>query len=489
MIREGRLGRGFDSDVARFTSSLGFDKTLFEYDVLGSMAHCLMLYEKGIVEKDAAAKILGSLVGLLKKGILALRLEPEVEDIHMAVEEYLFREIGDDAGRLHTARSRNDQVATDLRLWVRDEINQTIQSILRLCRTLVAMASEHVETLFPGYTHLQRAQATTLAHLIIAHCDSFLRDAARLEEAYKRTNLSPLGAAAMATSSFPVDREMTAKLLGFEGLVENSADAVSARDFMVESAAGVAILMANLSRLCEELIVWSSQEFAFVELMDEHASTSSIMPQKKNPDPVELVRARSGRVLGCLTASLALQKGLPLTYNRDFQELSPLLAEAFRVCNSSLNVMEKVMRGLKINSPKAAEACRVGYLTATELAEYLVKEKSMPFRQAHGIVARSVETAAKEGIEITRELVMKSARETGAELSLSPGEVERVLDPLNAVRSKVGLGGPAREEVERMLASRREIIKEKTIALTRRNNLIKRSRRRLCGRVDRILEV
>jgi argininosuccinate lyase len=489
LIREGRLGRGFDSDVARYTSSLEFDKALFEYDVVGSMAHCLMLHEKGIVEKDTAVKILGALVELLKKGSSALRLEPEVEDIHMAIEEYLFREIGDDAGRLHTARSRNDQVATDLRMWVREEINQTVQDILRLCRTILSRASEHVETLFPGYTHLQRAQTSTLAHLLIAHCDSFLRDATRLEEAYIRTNMSPLGAAAMVTSSFPVDREMTAKLLGFDGLVENSADAVSSRDFMLESMAALAILMTHLSRLCEELILWSSQEFAFVELRDEHASTSSIMPQKKNPDPVELVRARAGRVLGSLTASLALQKGLPLTYNRDLQELSPLLSEAFRVCGSSLLVMEKVLRGLRINSSRAADACREGYLTATELADYLVKEKNVPFRQAHAIVARCVEIAARGGGKITSDLVMKSARKTGVELSLDPGEVERVLDPSNAVESKIGIGGPSKVEVERMLASRMDAVREKAAALSRRKNLIKRARRRLCGRVDRILEV
>jgi argininosuccinate lyase len=407
----------------------------------------------------------------------------------MAIEEHLLREIGEDAGRLHTARSRNDQIATDLRLWAREEINQTIYNLLNLCRSVLTLAKEHAETLFPGYTHLQRAQVITLGHLLLAHCDSFLRDAARLEQAYVRTNKNPLGAAAMATSSFPVDRELTTKLLGFEGMIENSADAVSSRDFIHETLAAIAILMTNLSRLCEELIIWSSTEFAFVELKDQHASTSSIMPQKKNPDPIELVRAKTGKAIGNLTASLALQKSLPLTYNRDLQELSPLLAEAFVVCNSSLKVMTKVLKGLRINTALTTKACKKGYLTATELAEYLVRKKNIPFRKAHKIVGRSVDLALKADSEITGELVTKAAHDEGIELSLNPGEVEDILEPLHAVESKKGAGGPSKGEVNRMLISRESMIKEKIDALNNRKETIKRARKRLCERVDHILEV
>lgn len=489
MIREGRLGKNFDPDVARFTSSLKFDEALFEHDVIGSIAHCLMLYEKKIIDKETAVKILGSLVELLKKGGSVLRLNPEIEDIHMAIEDYLFKEIGDDAGRLHTARSRNDQVATDLRLWAREELNQTVYHLLGLCRSILALASENASTLFPGYTHLQRAQVTTLGHLLLAHCDTFLRDVTRLEEAYARTNVNPLGAAAMATSSFPVDRKTTTKLLGFDGLIENSADAVSSRDFIHESLAAIAILMTHLSRLCEELIMWSSGEFGFVELKNRHASTSSVMPQKKNPDPLELIRAKTGKAIGNLTAALALQKGLPLTYNRDLQELSPLLAEAFTICNSSLRITGKVLEGLKINFSRTFDACKKGYLTATELAEYLVKEENISFRKAHNIVARSVNLALRGNTEITGKLVMKAAQKEGVKLSLRPDDIEEILDPTNAVESKKGTGGPSSEEVERMLASRMVMIKEKTDTLNKRNKAIMRARKRLCERVDRILEV
>lgn len=489
MIREGRLGKDFDPDIARFTSSIEFDEALFEYDILGSMAHCLMLHDKEIIEKETAVKILGTLVELLKKGISVLELDPDTEDVHMAIEEYLFREIGGDAGRLHTARSRNDQVATDLRLWAREEINQTLAQLLDLCKSIIAIASDHAETLFPGYTHLQRAQVTTLGHLLIAHCDSFLRDVERLEGAYERANKNPLGAAAMATSSFLVDRNLTTRLLGFNGLIENSADAVSSRDFIHESLAAIAIMMTNLSRLSEELILWSSTEFAFVELQDQHASTSSIMPQKKNPDPIELVRGKTGKAIGNLAASLALQKALPLTYNRDLQELSPLLAESFLVSKGSLMIIKKVLNGLRINSSRTTEACRKGFLTATELAEYLVREKDIPFRRAHKIVGRSVGLALRNDTDITGDLVKEAAREEGVSLSLSQGEIERVLDPRNAVDSKDVTGGPSKEEVNRMLVSRRELINEKISALNKRRRFIKRARKRLCERVDRVLEV
>jgi argininosuccinate lyase len=488
LIREGRLGREFDQELARFTSSLTFDEALFEYDVIGSLAHCVMLYESRIIDRETAAKTLSSLVELLKKGIDVLRLDPEAEDVHMAIEEHLFRVLGEDAGRLHTARSRNDQVVTDLRLWAREEINRTIQYLLELCRNLLDLASENASTLFPGYTHLQRAQITTLAHLLLAHCDSFLRDVERLEGAYGRTNLNPLGSAAMATSSFPVDRELTTRLLGFEGLLENSADAVSSRDFIHETLAALAIVMTNLSRLCEEIILWSSAEFAFVELKNQHACTSSIMPQKKNPDPLELVRAKTGRAIGNLTASLALQKALPLTYNRDLQELSPLLADSFATCCSSLRVTGKAIKGLIIHSSRALEACKKGYLTATELAEYLVQEKNIPFRKAHKLVGRSVGLALKKGTEITREVLNKAAEEEGVELVLGPAEIEEVLKPMKAVENKRVRGGPSRIEVEKMLTSRKNLIKEKTARLEQRKKSIKKSFKRLCNGVDRILE-
>jgi argininosuccinate lyase len=488
MIREGRLGRNYDAEVARFTSSLKFDETLFEYDVLGSIAHCVMLHEKGIISREAASKVLGCLVELLEEGIALLKLGPEVEDIHLAIEEYLFSRIGEDAGRLHTGRSRNDQVATALRLWAREELNQTTVNLLGLCEALVDLGSKNASTLFPGYTHLQRAQATTLGHLLLAHCDSFLRDVERLEGAYDRTNLSPLGAGALATSSFPLDRELTAKLLGFRGLIENSADAVSARDFIHESLAALAVLMANLSRLCEELILWCTAEFGFAELKDEHASTSSIMPQKKNPDALELVRAKTCRVIGNLASALALQKALPLTYNRDLQELSPLLADSFNACNNSIRIVSKLLRGLSINASRASEACRKGYITATELAEFLVREKKLPFRKAHGIVGRAVQLAIAEKKQLDKEIVERAAEEMGIALKLKAGKIKSVLSPGKAVDIKRVTGGPSKAEISRMLKARKEHIRIKTKALEEREKNLKKAKKRLCGRVDRILE-
>lgn len=488
MIREGRLGKGYDEDVAGFTSSLKFDEALFEYDVLESMGHCVMLYGRGIISKDAASKILGCLAELLEEGISLLKLDPKVEDIHMAIEEYLLIRIGEDGGRLHTARSRNDQVATALRLWAREEINQTILNLLEFCKTLINLSSSNASTLFPGYTHLQRAQPTTLGHHMLAHCDAYLRDLERLEGAYERTNLSPLGAGALATSSFPIDRESVAELLGFKGLIENSMDAVSSRDFIHETLAALALLMVNLSRLCEELILWSTSEFGYVELSDEYASTSSIMPQKKNPDVLELVRARTGRVIGNLASALVLQKGLPLAYNRDLQELSPLLADSFDTCNSCLRVVNKVIGSLKVKASRALEACGQDYITATELADFLVREKGVPFRTAHRIVGRAVQLAIAEKKKLNENLLEEAAKQVGESgTKLEAGKIKNILSPMNAVNSKRVTGGPATVEVSRMLKAREEHIAVKMKALEDREKALKQARKRLCEKVDKIL--
>lgn len=489
MMREGRLGRGYDEEVAKYTSSLEFDKRLFEYDILGSMAHAVMLYERGIISRKTAANILKGLEELIEEGFECLSLDPRVEDVHMAVEEHLLSRVGEEAGMLHIARSRNDQVACDLRMWVRDGLKETIINALKLCRGLVEQAARNSTTLFPGYTHLQRAQPTTLGHHFLAHCDSLLRDVARLKGAYERTNLSPLGAGALATSSFNIDRKMTAEFLGFDGLLENSADAVSSRDFILETLATLSIMMVNLSRLVEELILWSSAEFGFVELADEFSSTSSIMPQKKNPDALEIMRARVGKITGALASAMAVQKALPLTYNRDLQELSPLLEDAFTNANSSLGIMGKHLSSLKVNSTRAAKACEEGFTIATDLADLLVKKQGISFRTAHRIVGRAVQLAHKDGKPLDKGLLERAAKETGSpKISLKEEEIFAALSAKKAVEARKVTGGPSPQEVERMIRAREKFVEGELKEIEGRSNKVKKAKKHLCEKVDGLLD-
>ncbi|MEE9474869.1 MAG: argininosuccinate lyase, partial [Candidatus Hydrothermarchaeaceae archaeon] len=359
MIRKGRLGSAFDADVASYSSSLEFDKNIASYDILGDMAHTIMLYESKIIKKTEAKKILSGLLKIYKDSD-QLRFGPQTEDIHMAVETKLIKNIGNVGGKLHTARSRNDQVVLDLRMWERDEIFEVSRLLISLKSTLLKLCKGHTETVLPGYTHMQRAQPTTLAHHLLSYVDAFMRDSDRLSDAYPRINLSPLGACAFASTSFPVDTKKTAGLLGFDGVMENTMDAVGSRDFITEMLSCLAIIEANVSRLASELILWSTIEFGFIELGDEFASTSSIMPQKKNPDVLEIMRARASRVSGNLVAGLSMVRGLSNSYNRDFQELSPLLYDSLKITKESLFVLEKIVKTMRVNKGRMAKACDEG---------------------------------------------------------------------------------------------------------------------------------
>ncbi len=481
MIREARLGRKFDREAASYASSIEFDRNIREYDLLGSAAHAVMLCEQGIITRQEASKILTQLEKLLEGN--KLDFNAKSEDVHMLVEEHLIKKLGKAGGKLHTARSRNDQIACDLRMWVRDEINATASQICSICSTLLEISSEHVPTIMPGYTHLQHAQPTTLAHHLLAHCDALLRDLERFEDAYKRVNLNPLGSCALATTSFPVDRERTSQLLGFEGLIENSMDAVAARDFMLETLSCASLLALDLSRIVEELVLWSASEFGFVELSNEFSSTSSIMPQKKNPDVLEIMRARISRILGNLNSSMSMVKSLPYAYNRDLQEISPLLLDSLEIVQSSTSILNRILKTLKINEQRMLSSID-DFTTATELADLLVREKKIPFRTAHQIVGRAVAGGNKIDSVLLERI---SKRVTGRSIELSNEKIRKALSPLAAIESKKVTGGPSAAEVKRMIAAREKLLSQKVKSLKGRNKKIRESRQRLCAAMDGII--
>ncbi len=424
-------------------------------------AHVVMLAERGIIRGEEAAAILRCL-SVLDEDFVAREL-PAHEDLHTAIESAIIREIGEDiGGRLHTARSRNDEVATCIRLALREELLQLMKELNELRRALMDRAAENIETVMPGYTHLQHAQPTTLAHHCLAHADSFARDFVRLVNAYERVNVSPLGAAAFAATGFPIDRVRTARLLGFDSVLENSMDAVSTRDFVIETVSCYANLMTNLSRLAEELILWCSSEFAFVIPPDEYTTGSSIMPQKRNPDYAELVRARTGSVYGCLISILSICKALPYSYNRDLQEVTPHLLRATRLTMDSVTVMRGYVEKSEFNKERMAYEAQAGFTTATELADTIVRETGLPFRTAYRIVARIAEEDLDREDIIARidEFSLDITGKRISELGLTPDSVKDALDIITNIDRRAVTGGPAREEVMRMLECRKEELKQ-----------------------------
>jgi len=453
-----------------FLKSLEADRWIFNADILVDEAHVVMLAEQGILKREEVRAILAALSDLKRQSDEFLEKElPRHEDVHTAIEATLIKRLGEDVGgRMHTARSRNDEVAICIRIALRDELIGVAKALLALRRTLLERASQEIETIMPGYTHLQHAQPTTLAHHLIAHHDAFARDFERICDAFKRVNRSPLGAAALAGTGFPVSRERTATLLGFDGIIENTMDAVSARDFIVEAISCFANVMINASRLAEELILWSSAEFKFVRLPDTLTSGSSIMPQKRNPDFAELVRAKAGTVFGCLTAVLCILKALPFSYNRDLQEATPHLLNAVRTTLSSVEVLTKMLEGCEFIRERMAEEAEKSGTFATEVADTLVRERGIAFRTAHRIVASSVAAAfqpqqQREGTgartveEAKEEESMREAlRAKMAEFGLSDTAAEEALDVRKNVERRKTRGGPAREEILRALKSREE---------------------------------
>jgi argininosuccinate lyase len=429
--------------------SIGVDQRLWAQDLRGSRAHCRMLMAQGIVGADDGAAILSGLDTIqaeIEAGAFPFR--NEFEDIHLNVEARLSELIGEPSGRLHTARSRNDQVAVDFRLWVRDACDRTGKQLKALQRALLARAEQHAGDLMPGFTHLQTAQPVTLGHHLMAYVEMFGRDAGRFADARARMNESPLGAAALAGSPFPIDRHATAVDLGFDRPMANSLDAVSDRDFALETLAAASICAGHLSRLAEEIVVWMTPMFGFVTLPDDLTTGSSIMPQKRNPDAAELVRAKTGRIMGAFVALSTVMKGLPLAYSKDMQEDKPPVFEAMDALDLALTAMTAMVAALKPNTARMAEAAGWGYSTATDLADWLVREAGLPFRQAHHVTGAAVKRAEALGVGL-EQLPLAELQ------SLHPGvtnEVYKVLSPEASCASRQSFGGTAPEQVRARIA-------------------------------------
>ncbi len=429
--------------------SICVDRRLWAQDLAGSRAHCRMLAAQGIVSAADADAILGGLDAIeaeMRDGSFPFR--DRFEDIHMNVEARLAELIGEPSGRLHTARSRNDQVATDFRLWVRDACDRTVERLKGLQRALLARAEQHAADLMPGFTHLQTAQPVTLGHHLMAYVEMFGRDAGRFADARSRMNESPLGAAALAGSPFPIDRHMTAEALGFDRPMANSLDAVSDRDFALESLAAASICAGHLSRLAEEIVVWMTPMFGFASLPDDLTTGSSIMPQKRNPDAAELVRAKTGRIMGSLVALSTVMKGLPLAYSKDMQEDKPPVFEAFDALDLALGAMTAMVAALRPDTDRMAAAAGAGFSTATDLADWLVRELNLPFRQAHHVTGAAVKRAESLGIDLAR----LPLEELQALHSGVTEAVYKVLTPEASVASRRSYGGTAPEQVRARIA-------------------------------------
>lgn len=386
----GRFQKPTAKTVEKFTASISFDKRLYRYDIEGSIAHVTMLAGQGIIAKKEATKIATALKSILKdidQGKVAF--SPADEDIHMAIERELIGRIGEIGGKLHTGRSRNDQIVLDVRLFLRNETDNILTSLASLQSQLVKLAKSEIKTIMPGYTHMQKAQPVLLSHYLLAFWEMFARDSERLQNCRDRFNILPLGAAALAGTSLPIDRRQTARILNFPQISANSMDTVADRDFIAEFIFASSLIMMHLSRFCEDLVLWSSDEFGFVEISDAYTTGSSIMPQKKNPDVAELIRGKSARVYGDLFAIMTLLKGLPMTYNRDLQEDKEPLFDAVDTVKDCLAIFTEMIRETEFNSGKMYTAASGGFSTATDVAEYLVK-KGVPFRKSHEIVGKII---------------------------------------------------------------------------------------------------
>ena len=429
--------------------SIGVDQRLWAQDLAGSRAHCRMLEKQGVVAPADAQAILGGLDAVeaeMRDGTFPFR--DQFEDIHMNVEARLSELIGEPSGRLHTARSRNDQVAVDFRLWVRDACDRTVAQLKALQAALLDRADQHAGDLMPGFTHLQTAQPVTLGHHLMAYVEMFGRDAGRFADARARMNESPLGATALAGSPFPIDRHMTAAELGFDRPMGNSLDAVSDRDFALESLAAASICAGHLSRFAEEIVVWMTPMFGFATLPDDLTTGSSIMPQKRNPDAAELVRAKTGRILGGFVALSTEMKGLPLAYSKDMQEDKPPVFEAFDALDLALNAMTAMVSALRPNTVRMAEAAGWGFSTATDLADWLVRELNLPFRQAHHVTGAAVKRAEQLGVGLAQ-LPLEDLQKLDAGITEA---VYKVLSPEASCASRQSFGGTAPEQVRARIA-------------------------------------
>ena len=453
----GRFQKETDTLVNDFNSSIAFDARMYKEDIAGSIAHAAMLGRQGIIEEHEAEKIIDGLKAILAD-IEADKVEfsLENEDIHMNIETLLTQRIGDTGKRLHTARSRNDQVAVDFRLYVKQEIPKIIGMVLELEKVLIKKAEANLDTVMPGYTHLQRAQPTTFAHYMMAYANMLRRDVSRLEDCRSRMDECPLGAGALATSTYPVDRFQTAAALGFAKPTDNSMDSVSDRDFAIEFLSACSILMMHLSRFSEEIILWCSWEFKYVELDDAYSTGSSIMPQKKNPDVAELVRGKTGRVYGSLITLLTVMKGLPLAYNKDMQEDKECVFDAIDTVELCVPVFAAMLDTLTVLPRNMRNAASGGFINATDCADYLVK-KGMPFREAYMIVGRLVNMCIKSG-ETLDTLPLKDFRSIS---NLFDADVYQALELKTCVNGRTVYGGPASDSVKQQIANINAFVEER----------------------------
>ena len=452
---DGRFAEKTDRIVESFTSSIAFDRRLYLYDIEGSIAHCRMLAKQSIITDEDASQIvegLGRIARDIEHG--NFELDESLEDIHMNIEARLIAEVGRVAQKLHTARSRNDQVVLDVRMYLRDEVANILTRLTGLRQTLVAVAKRHIDVIMPGYTHLQPAQPVLFSHHLMAYYEMFERDRARFKEALKRINMMPLGSGALAGTTYPIDVGYTAKLLKFPEVFANSLDAVSSRDFIMEFLAAASICMVHMSRLSEELILWSSAEFGFVEIPDAFATGSSIMPQKKNPDVPELVRGKAGRVFGNLVALLTLMKGLPLSYNRDMQEDKEPLFDTVDTLKTCIEVYEKLLPRLKVNRMAMERAASSGFLNATDMADYLVT-KGMAFRDAHRCVGEVVRYAMDQNKEL-QELSLSDLKKFSKAFE---EDLFEILTLQQMVSRRVSPGGTAKENVVNAINEAQEALK------------------------------
>ncbi len=451
----GRFKHKTSEKVEAFTESISFDKRLWKYDITGSIAHAKMLSKQGIIsQKDSAAIVKGlmEIAENINSGKFGFR--KELEDIHMNIESALSGKIGQAGKKLHTARSRNDQVSLDLRLYLKEETEEIISIINTLQKTFLEISERHMDAIMPGYTHLQRAQPVLLSHHFLAYVEMLQRDRNRFEDSVKRIDVLPLGSCAISGTTLPIDRTYTAKALGFKAISGNSIDAVSDRDFAIEFLSCSSITMMHLSRLAEELILWSTEEFRFIEISDEFTTGSSIMPQKKNPDVAELIRGKTGRVYGNLISLLTIMKGLPLSYNRDLQEDKLPVFDTVDTLKACLEIMTEMLPGIKFRTERMRTSAGEAYSTATDIAEYLVK-KDVPFREAHEITGKIVLYCIEKDITL-QSLELEKLKAFSPVISK---DIFSVLDPAESVKARSTYGGTSPSEVRRQIKRYKKILK------------------------------
>jgi argininosuccinate lyase len=467
-----RFTENLDEYTLDYLSSISEDKEIVLYDIWGSQAHTIMLYENKIITKKDAAKILSALEKLKKE---SLSVKSDSEDIHELIESLVIKKAGKHAGgKMHTARSRNDQISLDIRMKIRDDINTLCSCLLDMIETLISLAEKNSDSIMPLYTHLQQAQVGVFSHYLLAYADALFRDLDRFYVTYGRVNESPLGAGPIGGTSLPIDRQSTARMLGFKGIIENSIDATGSRDFVAEYVGQVAILMTNLSRLAEDFILWSSSEFSFIELSDKFASTSSVMPQKKNPDILELTRGKTAQVIGYQMAILSNIKGLPSGYSRDLQQIKASIWSASKIAISALVVINAMLKTLKVNKQKMKKALDLGYSVSLDIAEQLVKD-GIPFRIAHAILGKLVQTVSKSKKPLST-LSISEIRKSLGDSGVEAKKLYKIIQDMTAhssLNERTSHGSSGRSEQQRMISDRKKKIQAYMVGTTKRTNEVK----------------